>query len=56
MSYAVQVLFQDLGVHPTVHEIDKDPDCREIEKAPNEARLFHTGPSRLCGWEARGFD
>ncbi|KAG2285879.1 hypothetical protein Bca4012_033557 [Brassica carinata] len=33
MSYAVQVLFQDLGVHPTVHEIDKDPDCREIEKA-----------------------
>lgn len=33
MSYAVQVLFQDLGVHPTVHEIDKDPECREIEKA-----------------------
>lgn len=33
MSYAVQVLFQDLGVHPTIHEIDKDPDCREIEKA-----------------------
>ncbi|CAF2122265.1 hypothetical protein IGI04_010176 [Brassica rapa subsp. trilocularis] len=33
LSYAVQVLFQDLGVHPTVHEIDKDLDCREIEKA-----------------------
>ncbi|XP_010557174.1 PREDICTED: monothiol glutaredoxin-S9 [Tarenaya hassleriana] len=33
LSYAVQVLFQDIGVHPTVHEIDTDPDCREIEKA-----------------------
>ncbi|XP_010414255.1 PREDICTED: monothiol glutaredoxin-S9-like [Camelina sativa] len=33
LSYAVQVLFQDLGVHPTIHEIDKDPECRDIEKA-----------------------
>ncbi|CAN8315418.1 unnamed protein product [Cochlearia groenlandica] len=33
MSYAVQVLFQDLGVHSMVHEIDKDPEYRDIEKA-----------------------
>ncbi|WZZ20302.1 hypothetical protein YC2023_121689 [Brassica napus] len=33
LSYAVQVLFQDLGVSPKIHEIDKDPECREIEKA-----------------------
>ncbi|KAF3492686.1 hypothetical protein DY000_02058137 [Brassica cretica] len=33
LSYAVQVLFQDLGVSPKIHEIDKDPECREMEKA-----------------------
>ncbi|KAG7596100.1 Thioredoxin-like superfamily [Arabidopsis suecica] len=33
LSYAVQVLFQDLGVNPKIHEIDKDSECREIEKA-----------------------
>ncbi|CAN6994014.1 unnamed protein product, partial [Brassica rapa subsp. trilocularis] len=33
LCYAVQILFRDLRVQPTVHEIDTDPDCREIEKA-----------------------
>ncbi|CAN7062751.1 hypothetical protein Bca4012_095959 [Brassica carinata] len=33
LCYAVQVLFRDLRVQPKIHEIDNDPDCREIEKA-----------------------
>ncbi|KAF8089711.1 hypothetical protein Bca4012_081364 [Brassica carinata] len=33
LCYAVQILFRDLRVQPTIHEIDNDPDCREIEKA-----------------------
>ncbi|KAF2566380.1 hypothetical protein F2Q68_00028519 [Brassica cretica] len=33
LCYTVQILFRDLRVQPTIHEIDNDPDCREIEKA-----------------------
>ncbi|KAL8054800.1 hypothetical protein ABFX02_04G016500 [Erythranthe guttata] len=33
LCYAVQILFNELGVHPFVHEIDHDPDGKEIEKA-----------------------
>ncbi|RVW55000.1 hypothetical protein VitviT2T_009428 [Vitis vinifera] len=33
LCYAVNILFQELGVTPTVHEIDQDPDGREMEKA-----------------------
>lgn len=33
LCYAVQILFRDLRVQPTIHEIENDPDCREIEKA-----------------------
>ncbi|PIN05374.1 Glutaredoxin [Handroanthus impetiginosus] len=33
LCYAVQILFQELGVHPHVHEIDHDPEGKEIEKA-----------------------
>ncbi|KAM7249752.1 hypothetical protein ACFE04_000059 [Oxalis oulophora] len=33
MCYTVNLLFQGLGVIPTVHEIDKDPEGREMEKA-----------------------
>ncbi|KAL0745928.1 hypothetical protein Bca101_101555 [Brassica carinata] len=33
LCYAVQILFRDLRVQPTIYEIDTDPDCREIEKA-----------------------
>ncbi|KAJ4870224.1 Glutaredoxin-C13 [Raphanus sativus] len=33
LCYAVQILFRDLRVQPTIHEIDNDPDCREIENA-----------------------
>ncbi|KAE8708162.1 Glutaredoxin-C13 [Hibiscus syriacus] len=32
LCYAVTVLFQELGVTPTVYEIDQDPEGREIEK------------------------
>nr|APD51418.1 glutaredoxin-C13 [Pelargonium citronellum] len=33
MCYAVNILFQELGVNPTVHEIDQDPDGWEMERA-----------------------
>ncbi|KAK1398923.1 Monothiol glutaredoxin-S9 [Heracleum sosnowskyi] len=33
LSYAVNILFHELKVEPVVHEIDQDPEGREIEKA-----------------------
>lgn len=33
LCYAVNVLFQELGFTPYVHEIDHDPEGKEIEKA-----------------------
>lgn len=33
LCYAVNILFQELGVSPVVHEIDQDPEGREMEKA-----------------------
>ncbi|KAK8981048.1 hypothetical protein V6N11_059736 [Hibiscus sabdariffa] len=42
MCYAVKILFQELGVTPTVHEIDQDPEGWEMEKAL--MRLGCNGP------------
>ncbi|KAF6169412.1 hypothetical protein GIB67_010637 [Kingdonia uniflora] len=33
MCYAVKILFHDLGVNPMVHELDQNPEGREMEKA-----------------------
>ncbi|KAL6968441.1 Monothiol glutaredoxin-S9 [Sarracenia purpurea var. burkii] len=33
LSYAVNILFHEIGVIPVVHEIDHDPEGREMEKA-----------------------
>ncbi|KAF5202924.1 Glutaredoxin-c13 [Thalictrum thalictroides] len=33
MCYTVKVLFNDLGVNPMVHELDQNPEGRDIEKA-----------------------
>ncbi|KAK6937431.1 Glutaredoxin [Dillenia turbinata] len=33
LCYAVNILFQELGVKPINHEIDKDPEGREMERA-----------------------
>ncbi|KAI3787713.1 hypothetical protein L2E82_00072 [Cichorium intybus] len=33
LCYAVTILFQELRVNPLVHEIDQDPEGREMEKA-----------------------
>ncbi|XP_057507982.1 monothiol glutaredoxin-S9-like [Actinidia eriantha] len=33
LCYAVNVLFQELGVSPVVYDIDQDPEGREMEKA-----------------------
>ncbi|GAA0167500.1 hypothetical protein Leryth_000150 [Lithospermum erythrorhizon] len=33
LCYTVNILLTDLGVSPYVHEIDQDPEGKEIEKA-----------------------
>ncbi|KAF5732696.1 glutaredoxin-C13 [Tripterygium wilfordii] len=33
LSYAVKILFQELGVDPCVYDIDQEPDGREMERA-----------------------
>ncbi|PIA61604.1 hypothetical protein AQUCO_00300844v1 [Aquilegia coerulea] len=33
MCYTVKVLFNELGVNPMVHELDQNPEGRDIEKA-----------------------
>lgn len=42
LCYAVNILFHELGVSPLVHEIDQDPEGREMEKAL--MRLGCNGP------------
>ncbi|KAL8530843.1 hypothetical protein ACS0TY_007756 [Phlomoides rotata] len=32
LCYAVQILFRDLRVHPLVHDLDHDPEGKEIER------------------------
>ncbi|KAF2571602.1 hypothetical protein F2Q70_00001904 [Brassica cretica] len=46
LCYAVQILFRDLRVQPTIHEIDNDPDCREIEKALVRLGCTNAVPAR----------
>ncbi|KAK9146861.1 hypothetical protein Sjap_006764 [Stephania japonica] len=33
MCHAIKSLFYDLGVNPSIHELDEDPKGREMEKA-----------------------
>ncbi|KAE8722867.1 Glutaredoxin-C14 [Hibiscus syriacus] len=33
LCYAVKILFQEIWVTPTVHELDEDPEGREMERA-----------------------
>uniref|UniRef100_A0A5B7B2J4 Putative glutaredoxin-C13 n=1 Tax=Davidia involucrata TaxID=16924 RepID=A0A5B7B2J4_DAVIN len=33
LCYSVNILFQELRVNPLIHEIDQDPEGREMEKA-----------------------
>lgn len=42
LCYAVNILFHDLGVIPAIHEIDKDPEGKEMERALT--RLGCTAP------------
>ena len=42
LCYAVNILFQELQASPMVHEIDQDPDGKEMEKAL--IRLGSTAP------------
>ncbi|KAE8693751.1 Glutaredoxin-C14 [Hibiscus syriacus] len=42
LCYAVKILFQEIRVTPTVHELDQDPEGREMESALS--RLGYSPP------------
>ncbi|KAI3846598.1 hypothetical protein C5167_043407 [Papaver somniferum] len=33
MCYTVKILFHELGVNPLIHELDQDPEGKDMEKA-----------------------
>lgn len=42
MCHTIKTLFNGIGVNPAVHELDKDPNGREMEKVL--ARLLGRSP------------
>lgn len=53
LSYTVEILFQELGVRARVHELDNDPEGKEMEKAI--ARMgCDTIPSTFIGGKLVG--
>ncbi|KAJ8623162.1 hypothetical protein MRB53_031691 [Persea americana] len=42
MCHTIKTLFNEIGVNPAVHELDKDPNGREMEKVL--ARLLGRSP------------
>ncbi|KAI4326472.1 hypothetical protein MLD38_031785 [Melastoma candidum] len=50
----VTFLFQQLGVATSVHEIDRDPDYREIEKALVKLGCSTTEPAVFIGGKLVG--
>ncbi|KAF5186656.1 Glutaredoxin-c13 [Thalictrum thalictroides] len=54
MCYAVKILFLELRVNPMVHEIDLDPEGREIEKALLRMGLSTAVPAVFIGGKSIG--
>ncbi|KAH1195551.1 Glutaredoxin-C11 [Glycine soja] len=54
LCYAVNILFQELGVNPVVHEIDHDPEGREMEKALLRLGCTAPVPAVFIGGKLRG--
>ncbi|GFZ04627.1 glutaredoxin family protein [Actinidia rufa] len=52
LCYAVNVLFQEIRVSPYVHEIDQDPEGREMEKAL--LRMGYNVPAVFIGGKLIG--
>ncbi|KAL2535329.1 Glutaredoxin-C13 [Forsythia ovata] len=54
LCYAVHMLFQELRIKPYVHEIDHDPDGKEIEKALSRMGCSGPLPAVFIGGELVG--
>ncbi|XP_061351033.1 monothiol glutaredoxin-S9-like [Gastrolobium bilobum] len=54
LCYAVNILFQELGVIPIVHEIDKDPEGREMERAITRLGCIAPVPAVFIGGKLVG--
>ncbi|KAI3836672.1 hypothetical protein MKW92_040415 [Papaver armeniacum] len=55
MSHTIKTLFYDLGVNPTVHELDEEPRAgKEIEKALIRLGCSPSVPSVFIGGELVG--
>ncbi|XP_047316615.1 monothiol glutaredoxin-S11-like [Impatiens glandulifera] len=54
LSYVVHVLLQDLGANPFVCEIDKEPECREMEKALVKLGCSSCVPAVFIGGKLMG--
>nr|AFC01204.1 glutaredoxin family protein [Ammopiptanthus mongolicus] len=54
LCYAVNILFQELGVSPVVHEIDQDPEGREMEKALSRLGCTAPVPAVFIGGKLMG--
>jgi glutaredoxin 3 len=54
LCYAVKILFQEIGVDPLVHEIDQDPEGREMEKALTRMGCSAPVPAVFVGGKLLG--
>ncbi|MED6155254.1 Glutaredoxin-C13 [Stylosanthes scabra] len=54
LCYAVKILFEEIGVSPEVHEIDTDPDGREMEKALTRLGCKAPVPAVFIGGKLMG--
>ncbi|XP_026383116.1 monothiol glutaredoxin-S3-like [Papaver somniferum] len=55
MSHTIKTLFYDLGVNPTVHELDEEPRAgKEIEKALIRLGCSPSVPAVFIGGELVG--
>ncbi|CAL5208936.1 unnamed protein product [Lathyrus oleraceus] len=54
LCYAVNFLFQEIGVFPVIHEIDKDPEGKEMEKALKKLGLNAPVPAVFIGGKLVG--
>ncbi|GAA0175480.1 hypothetical protein Leryth_000626 [Lithospermum erythrorhizon] len=54
ICYAVNVLFNEVGVSPYIHEIDHDPEGKEIEKALSKMGCSAPIPAVFIGGQLIG--
>ncbi|KAK9106975.1 hypothetical protein Syun_022986 [Stephania yunnanensis] len=49
MCHAIKTLFYDLDVNPAIHELDEDPNGREMEKALQRLGCNPSVPTMFIG-------